>query len=211
VADVEQLTKIAERGAELLRAGRLVGVPTDTQYALSALSAQGAAVMQCFALKRRSDGEAMPIFVPDVSWLDVVATDVPAEVSALAEAVWPGALTLVLCRNPEWRSLASPGKTVAVRIPDHPVALALLAAVNAPITGSSANRHGEPAALTADTVHEVFGNEVTVLPALGVAPRGTASTILDCSGDTPRIVRSGAMDEARVTDLLERHLAARSH
>jgi L-threonylcarbamoyladenylate synthase len=211
VAEPEQVTTFAERAAELLRAGQLVAVPTDTQYALSALSAQGAAVMQCFALKRRSDDDAMPLFLPDVSWLDVVATDVAAEARSLAEAVWPGALTLVLRRNPEWRSLASPGKTVAVRIPDHPLALALLAAVDAPITGSSANRHGEPAALTAEQVNEVFGDAVTVMPTLGIAPQGTASTILDCTGDAPQIVRSGAVDEARVADLLGRHLAASSN
>jgi L-threonylcarbamoyladenylate synthase len=211
VADPEQVTTFAERGAELLRAGHLVAVPTDTQYALSALSTQGAAVMQCFALKRRSDDDAMPIFIPDLSWLDVVATEVSDEARSLAEAVWPGALTLVLRRNPEWRSLATPGKTVAVRIPDHPLALALLEAVDTPMTGSSANRHGEPAALTAEGVNAVFGDEVTVMPTLGIAPQGTASTILDCSGDAPQILRSGAVDEARVADVLGRHLAASSN
>jgi tRNA threonylcarbamoyl adenosine modification protein (Sua5/YciO/YrdC/YwlC family) len=210
MADPEQLTTFAERGAELLRAGQLVAVPTDTQYALSALSGQGGAVMQCFALKRRSDDDAMPIFLPNMSWLDVVATDVSDEARSLAEAVWPGALTLVLRRNPEWRSLAAPGKTVAVRIPYHPLALALLSAVDAPLTGSSANRHGEPAALTAEQVNDVFGDDVTVMPTLGIGPQGTASTILDCSGDAPQIVRSGAVDEARVADVLGHHLATSS-
>ena len=154
--------------------------------------------MHCYALKQRPDDDAMPIFLPSLAWLDRVALDVPAAARALVEEVWPGALTLVLQRNPEWRSLAVPGKTVAVRIPNHPLALRLLAALDEPITGSSANRHGDPPALRANDVHASFGDAVTVLPELGLLPQGTASTILAWSDAEPRILRPGALTTEQI-------------
>ena len=206
----DQLGAFTTRGVDALTGGGLIGLPTDTQYSLSALASDGAAVMHCYALKQRPDDDAMPIFLPSLAWLDRVAIDVPAAARALAEEVWPGALTLVLQRNPEWRSLAVPGKTVAVRIPNHPLALQLLAALDEPITGSSANRHGDPPALRANDVHASFGDAVTVLPELGLLPQGTASTILAWSDAEPRILRPGALTTEQIDVLLQRHLAVSS-
>ncbi|MCY3918625.1 MAG: L-threonylcarbamoyladenylate synthase [Chloroflexi bacterium] len=204
----DTLDNLIERGAGVLTGGGLLGLPTDTQYALSALASDGAAVMRCYACKQRPDDDAMPIFLPSLDWLDRVATDIPAVARGVAEEVWPGAVTLVLQRNPEWRSLAAPGKTVALRIPDHPLALGLLAAIDAPLTGSSANRHGQPPALRADDVRTSLGEDVTVLPEAGVLPQGTASTILAWSDAEPRILRPGAMSNEHVEALLQRHGAA---
>ena len=183
-----------------------MAAPTETQYALSALAGQGGAIMHLFALKGRSDEQALPIFLPDLSWLEIVAEEVSAAARALAEEVWPGALTLVLQRNGKWRSLAVPGKTVAVRIPNHPVALALLAAVAEPITGTSANRHGEEAAVEPEAVSATFGEAVEVLPPMGVMPDGRASTILDCTGPEPRVLRAGAVSDEQIRDVLARQV-----
>lgn len=202
-----QLSSLIDRGIDALTSGGLIGLPTDTQYALSTLAGDGAAVMRCYALKQRPDDDAMPIFLPSLDWLERVAVDVPAAARALAEEVWPGAVTLVLRRNPDWRSLAVPGKTVAVRIPDHPLALGLLGALDEPLTGSSANRHGEPPALRANDVHDSFGDAVAVLPEFGVLPQGMASTILAWNDAEPRILRSGALSDEQVEALLQRHLA----
>ena len=202
----DQRLALAVQGAETLRAGGLAAFPTDTHYALSVLASHGPAVMRCYALKGRPDSEPMPIFLPSLAALDTVAADVPDTIRALAEAAWPGPLTLVLSRNPEWRSLAAPGKTVAVRIPDHPLALALLASIDEPITGSSANRHGEEPAETPEAIRDLFGEDVTILPALDVPLAGRPSTVLDCTGAEPRITRSGAMADDRVAELLSRHL-----
>lgn len=203
----ERLELLMERAVALLRSGGIVAAPTDTQYALAALTGQGGAIMHLFALKGRSDEQALPIFLPDLSWLEIVAGEVTVAARALAEEVWPGALTLVLQRNVKWRSLAVPGKTVAVRIPNHPVALALLAAVAEPITGTSANRHGEVAAVEPEAVGATFGEAVEVLPPLGVMPDGRASTILDCTGSEPHVLRAGAVSEERIRDVLARHVA----
>ena len=202
------LLPLAQQGAQALRDGRLVAIPTDTQYALSVLARHGGAVMHCYALKGRPDSEAMPIFLPSIDALDTVATDFDDGVRELAAAAWPGALTLILPRNPSWESLAVPSKTVAVRIPDHPLTLALLDEIAEPITGSSANRHGEAAALNADEVRAAFGDEVLALPDAGLLPQGAASTILDCVGPEPRVVRAGALSELDVDRLLAEYLPA---
>lgn len=207
VKESERLELLVERAAASLRGGGIVAVPTDTQYGLAALAGQGGAIMRLFALKGRSDEQALPIFLPDLSWLEIVASEVTVAARALAEEAWPGALTLVLQRNPKWRSLAVPGKSVAVRIPNHPLAQALLAAVAEPITGTSANRHGEPAAVEPEAVRATFGEAVEVLPPMGVMPDGRASTILDCIGPEPRVLRAGAVSEERIHDLLARHVA----
>lgn len=203
----DDLTTTAHTAAEALRQGRLVAVPTDTQYALSALASHGGAVMHCYALKQRPDSEPMPILLPSADALDTVATNVSDGVRALARAAWPGALTLVLPRRMQWHSLAATGDTVAVRVPDHPLALAILDDLGEPITGSSANQHGKPAARTAEDVERAFGDEVLALPPLGVLPGGAASTILDCTDGAPRIVREGAVPGAEVERLVAAHLA----
>jgi L-threonylcarbamoyladenylate synthase len=200
------LLPLAQQGAKALREGRLVALPTDTQYALSVLARSGGAVMHCYALKNRPDSEAMPIFLPSIDALDTVATDFDDGVRELAAAAWPGALTLILPRNPGWESLAVPTKTVAVRIPDHPLTLTLLDEIAEPITGSSANRHGERAALSEEEVRAAFGDEVLVLPDAGLLPQGAASTILDCVGPEPRVVRAGAVSEFDIDRLLAEFL-----
>jgi L-threonylcarbamoyladenylate synthase len=205
------LPAIARAGAAALREGGLVAIPTDTQYALSVLASRGDAVMHCYAVKQRPDSEPMPVLLSSLDDLDTVATGIDDGVRELAASVWPGSLTLVLPKNPEWHSLAVPAKTVAVRIPNHPVALAVLEEIGEPITGSSANRHGEPPASSLEDVTRTFSqeverNEVTILPTLGQAPQGNASTILDCTSPQPRIVRTGAFPDSEVERLLAEHL-----
>ncbi len=202
VTQTDSLPVLAEQAAVVLRHGGMVALPTDTQYALAVLAEHGAAVMRLFDLKGRPDDQALPILLPDPSWLDVVATDVPEAARAVAAAFWPGPLTLVLARNPAWRSLAVPGSTVAVRIPDHPLARAVLAAVAAPITGTSANRHNDPPPTTPDAIRDLFADAVQVLPPLAVMPQGVASTILDCTVAPPRILRAGALPGAAIQRVL---------
>ena len=148
----------------------------------------------------------MPIFLPEATWLERVALPASSAVAGLAAAVWPGALTLILRRNPDWCSAAVPGDTVALRIPRHPVAESLLRETGEPITGSSANARDEPAALTAEAAQQFVGKDVITLPSLDLALGGTASTMLDLAGSTPRIVRQGAVAADVVAQLVSDHL-----
>ena len=190
---------------ELLSRGAAVAVPTDTQYALSAVATDADAVAEVFRLKRRPGFENLPVLIPSLDWLDRIAAPLEGRVRLLAERAWPGAVTLIVTKREDFATAAVTGETIALRIPDHPVALELLARLDAPLTGTSANLHGEPAALTPDDVREQLGGAVHIVGYGSVAPAGSPSTILDCSGRVPRVLRSGASLRPDIGDLLIQH------
>ncbi|MDE2966031.1 MAG: L-threonylcarbamoyladenylate synthase [Chloroflexota bacterium] len=206
-----------DQAVDHLRRSGVVALPTDTQYALSAVATDDQAVSAVFRLKQRPGGEHLPVFLPPARWrehLAEMADPLEDRVMALAEAAWPGAVTLIVNKRPDWRTRAVDGGTIALRIPDHPVATAVLDGLDAPLTGTSANIHGEPASLTADDVrgqfdsnrgNERFSESLHILAENGVMPAGTASTILDCTGRIPRVLRRGPQLSASVGELLMRH------
>lgn len=195
----------------------MVALPTDTQYALSGIANDDQAVATVFRLKRRPGGENLPVFLPPSRWrehLEQIGEPLDERVMALAESAWPGAVTLIVNKRSDWPTSAVDGGTIALRVPDHPVASAVLDLVDAPLTGTSANIHGEPASLTADDVGRQFGSSqratedsesLHIVGEGGVMPAGTASTILDCTGRMPRVLRRGPMLSATVGELLMRH------
>lgn len=198
----------------------MVALPTDTQYALSAVATDDQAVAAVFRLKRRPGGENLPVFLPPARWrdhLDEIAEPLDERVQSLAESAWPGALTLIVNKRGDWQTNAVDGATVALRIPEHPVASALLDLLDQPLTGTSANIHGQPASLSADDVRRQFGSDAAlggdseslhilrILLEGGVMPAGTASTILDCTTRVPRVLRRGPMLNATVGELLMQH------
>lgn len=195
----------------------MVALPTDTQYALSGVANDDQAVGSVFRLKRRPGGENLPVLLPPARWrehLAQIAEPLEERVLSLAESAWPGAVTLIVNKRKDWPTSAVDGATIALRIPDHPVAAAVLDLVDAPLTGTSANIHGEPASLTADDVRRQFSSvhraggdseSLHIVQEGGVMPAGTASTILDCTGRTPRVLRRGPMLSAKVGELLMRH------
>ena len=200
-----------------MRRGGVVALPTDTQYALSAVASDDRAVSSVFQLKRRPGGENLPVFLPPARWrehLAEMAEPLDERVLALATEAWPGAVTLIVNKRPDWPTRAVEGGTIALRIPDHPVATAVLDQLDAPLTGTSANVHGEPASLTAEDVRgqfdldgtdDGFSESLHILSEGGVMPAGTASTILDCTGRIPRVLRRGPQLSASVGELLMRH------
>lgn len=176
--------------------GELVVLPTDTVYGLGADAFEPRAVQALLDAKGRGRQMPPPVLIPDVRTLDGLATDVPGTVRALAEAFWPGGLTVILRAQPSlaW-DLGETHGTVALRMPDHPVALALLRRTG-PLAVSSANLTGRPAATTAAEAYRQLGAKVPVFLDGGTAPGGVASTIVDATGDVLRVVRLGAIDLA---------------
>ena len=192
-------------------------MPTDTQYALSAVANDDQAVATVFRLKRRPGGENLPVFLPPTRWrehLEQIAEPLDSRIQSLAESAWPGALTLIVNKRDDWPTRAVDGSTIALRIPDHPVATSVLDLLDEPLTGTSANIHGMEAALTVEDVRQQFGSNVPsaghsdslhILREAEVMPAGTASTILDCTGRVPRVLRRGPMLSAKVGELLMQH------
>ena len=186
--------------AALLRESGVVAYPTDTVYGLGANVYDPQAVSTLFVLKGRDRSQGVPVLIAADSQLAEVAAEVPDAALALAERFWPGALTLIVRRNPLIPTLVTGGgDTVAVRLPDHPCPQALVSALGAPITGTSANRHGGPEPASAQEVQRQLGRSLRLVLDGGPSAGGVPSTIVDVTAPTPRLVRAGAiaLDELR--------------
>lgn len=176
--------------------GALIVLPTDTVYGVGADAFSPDAVAALLAAKGRGRQLPPPVLVADVRTLDGLAVDVPQSVRDLVAAFWPGGLTVICRAQPSlaW-DLGETGGTVALRMPDHPAALALLRRTG-PLAVSSANLTGRPAARTAKAALDQLGGAVAVYLDAGVAPGGIASTIVDATGVALRLVRAGAINLA---------------
>jgi L-threonylcarbamoyladenylate synthase len=174
------------QAAALLREGKLVAFPTDTVYGLGCAASHPEAVEWIFALKRRPVDRLIPMLVSDIGAIPPDRWLVEARAAALAEAFWPGALTLIVPSR-------EGGGSQAYRAPDHPVALALIAAAG-PLYVTSANISNEPETLDADDVLIAFATQGDGLAAVvdgGRVSGGVASTVLDLTVDPARILRAG--------------------
>ena len=183
------------QAADLLREGAVVAFPTDTVYGVGVAAAREDRLEALFALKRRPLDRRIPMLVANLEQTAGWTADDRA--TALAARFWPGALTLVLASS-------SGGASQAFRAPDHPVALALIAAAG-PIFGTSANVSDEPDTLGADDVLIAFATRQDELAAVvdgGPVPGGRASTVLDLTVDPPRIMREGPVSAAELGDVL---------
>ncbi|MFF4693690.1 L-threonylcarbamoyladenylate synthase [Streptomyces sp. NPDC001307] len=187
-------TSDIENAASVLRAGGLVALPTETVYGLGANAEDPAAVARIFQVKGRPPSHPLIVHIGGAEQLDDWVKDVPATARLLAEHFWPGPLTLVLRRGPRVPLEATGGlETVAVRVPDHPVALALLSAFGGGVTAPSANRFGSVSPTTADHVRAELGEAVDFVLDGGPCEVGVESTIVDATGEIPSILRPGGV------------------
>lgn len=173
-----------------LAQGQPVGIPTDTVYGLAVDPFRPGATDRIFAAKQRPREVSLPVLVAGVEQALSLSTAVPDVALQLMARYWPGALTLVLPARPGLGAdLGDDEATVGVRSPDHPVPQALCAAAG-PLATTSANRHGRPTLGTAADVAEVFGDAVPVVLD-GGACTGSPSTVVDCTGALPKLLRQG--------------------
>jgi L-threonylcarbamoyladenylate synthase len=185
-----------------LKKGGIVAFPTDTVYGLGADPLNEQAVDKIYRVKKRPPNLPLPLLLAEKSDLMRVASVVPDIAWQLVERFLPGGLTLVLIKSP-WvpRSVTAGGDTVAVRIPDHPVPIALIRGLGTPIVGTSANISGKPSPVTAEEVREQLGDKVDFIIDGGRCPGGTESTVLDVSSKVPTLMREGAIPQVEVTKL----------
>jgi L-threonylcarbamoyladenylate synthase len=182
--------------------GRLVILPTDTVYGIGADAFEPEAVQRLLEAKGRGRQMPPPVLVSAKSTVEALAIGIPEWATALVEELWPGPLTLVLRQQPslQW-DLGETRGTVAVRMPDHEVALELLSRTG-PLAVSSANRTGLPAATDADAAEEMLGEEVRVILDAGPTPGPSPSTIIDCTGERGRVLRQGVLPLARINEIV---------
>jgi L-threonylcarbamoyladenylate synthase len=193
-ADASAQASVLAAAVEALRRGDLVVLPTDTVYGLAAHPDLPAAIGRVYAVKERPAEKALPLLVESVGQAATVC-----EVGPLAERLmqrfWPGGLTLVL------RARREPG-TLALRMPDHPVPLALIRALGALLAPTSANRSGQPSCTTAAAVQAQLPTGYAVLIDAGPSPGGHDSTVLDLASSPPRVLRAGAIATADLASIV---------
>jgi L-threonylcarbamoyladenylate synthase len=192
--------------AQLLRAGELVCYPTDTVYGIGAVATNDEAIRRLYAVKGRSPGKPLPLLVAN-SLEAMEIADIPPIANQLITRFWPGALTIVFNKLPTFHSAAlAKQQTVALRVPDHDLVIDLIRAVRQPITGTSANRAGARAPVSAAEVGFGLGEMVALVIDGGRTPGGVESTVVDVSQGAPRIVRHGAVSRADIEECLGRPL-----
>ncbi len=174
----------------ILQAGGLVAFPTDTVYGVGALAFNGQAVESIYAAKDRPVEKAIPILIADMDDLTKVASSVPDMAKKFASRFWPGPLTLVVPKLATLPDAVSATDTVAVRVPDHEVARTLLRATG-PLAVTSANISGQFSPTTAEEVFAQLGGRIALIIDGGRTPGGVPSTLVDCTGTRPVILREG--------------------
>jgi L-threonylcarbamoyladenylate synthase len=191
------------RARRRLQSGQVVAFPTDTVYGIGAHAFQPEAVAALYAVKGRPADKAIPILVAQIEDVARVARAVPPVAWRLVERFWPGGLTLVLPRSDRVPAIVTAGgDTVAVRCPDHPLPLALMNAVGAPLAATSANLSGQPSPATARQVIEQLAGRLPLIIDGGECPGGVASTVVDLSVSPPRLLRAGAIPTEDLRALL---------
>ena len=185
--------------AELLRRGEIIVLPTDTIYGVAARAFDPDAVAKIYAAKNRPPHKAIPVFVASVADIPRVCREIPAAAQPALQALLPGALTVILPAHPDLPGIITNfGDTVAVRIPDHPPVLELLALLGEPLAVTSANLSDHPTPPTAQGVAAQLDDRVSLVLDDGASPRREPSTILDLTQSPPKILRYGAMPAAKL-------------
>ena len=185
-------TAITEAAA-WLRRGYPVVFPTDTVYGVGVTPFERSAVERLYTVKGRPVSKGIPILLADPVYLGLVAATIPPNAQTLIERFWPGSLTLIVPRAPGLPDLISPNDTIAVRIPDHEVARALIREAGGAIATTSANISGREPARTGEVALSELGGLVAAILDDGPSPGDRPSTIVDCTGAKPVIVRPGPL------------------
>jgi L-threonylcarbamoyladenylate synthase len=197
------------RAVATLRAGGLVAFPTETVYGLGADASNEAAIKKVFAAKGRPHDHPLIVHIASAAQLKDWAREIPSAAHTLAKKFWPGPLTLILKRAAHVSSLVTGGQdTVALRVPAHPLAQALLSEFGGGVVGPSANRFGHVSATTATHVREEFGDAVDYVLDGGACEVGIESTIVDLSGGEPVLLRPGVITVTQIEVTLGVALAA---
>lgn len=184
------------RAAEILAGGGLVVLPTDTVYGVAADLWNEAAVAALYAAKGRPPDKAIPVLLAGVEHVSQVAADFPDDARLLADAFWPGPLTVAVPKRPDLPAIVSAYPTVGVRVPGHDGTRAVIRAAGGALAVTSANRSSAPDSLTAEEAAEALGEAVALVLDGGRCPGGRPSTVVDLTGGALRVVREGPLSEA---------------
>ncbi|MGO5022040.1 L-threonylcarbamoyladenylate synthase [Lawsonibacter sp. LCP25S3_G6] len=195
-------TELAE-AAVLLREGGLVGIPTETVYGLGANGLNEQAVKNIFAAKGRPQDNPLILHIPDVSWLERYCKDIPLTAYQLAEAYWPGPMTMILYHKDMVPEAVTAGlDTVGMRCPAHKLCRDIIAAAGVPVAAPSGNTSGRPSPTTAQHMLEDMDGKIEAIVDGGPCSVGVESTIIDLTCNPPRLLRPGGITLEQLRDVL---------
>ena len=187
-------TSLIGKAADILRNGGVVAFPTETVYGIGARVYDEQAVRRIFAIKSRPNNNPLIVHVASIEQVDALVTAIPESAKNLMATFWPGPLTIVLPSSSRVPQVVTAGlNTVAVRMPDHPVASTLIRLLGEPISAPSANRSGRPSPTHVEHVQHDIGDDVDMVLDGGMCRIGLESTVIDMSAETPCILRSGTI------------------
>ncbi len=203
---------IVQQAVEVLRDGGLVALPTETVYGLAADAENELAVRRIFAVKGRPESHPLIVHLAQLPTVeDGWVSQVPDTARRLADAFWPGPLTLVLPRGPRALDVVTAGQdTVALRVPSHPVARAILQSLDGGVAAPSANRFGRTSPTTAQHVREDLGDDVELIVDGGPSSVGVESTIVDLTSGSPALLRPGGVPREELERVLGQPVVVRS-
>jgi L-threonylcarbamoyladenylate synthase len=198
-----------EKGVKILRNGGVIAFPTDTVYGLGADVFNSRAVERVYEIKNRPRNQQFPLLIADAKELTTLAEPIPEVTWLLARRFWPGGLTLVLSKKGSMPPHLASGPTIAVRVPNHPVCLALIKGLGNAITGTSANISGQPAALTAEEVGQQLEGKINLVIDGGKCPGGKESTVVDVTHEAPIILRQGIIPSHEIDKAYKEYVEAK--
>ena len=191
--------------AEILKNGGTAAIPTETVYGLAADGMNPDAVAKIFRAKGRPQDNPLILHIAGLDWLGRVASDIPEAAKKLADAFWPGPLTMILPKRPEVPYAVTAGlETVAVRFPSHPIAHAIIAAASTPLAAPSANLSGKPSPTSWRHCAEDLTGRVDAIVCAGDCEVGLESTVVTLAGDVPRLLRPGGVTAEQLRGVLGR-------
>ncbi len=181
-----------KRAKQVLLSGGTVAFPTESFYGLAVNTRDDKAINRLYSIKKRQKDQPILILIPDRESLSRYVKDISETAVRIMDTYWPGGVTLVFRANNSVSSLLTAGTgKIAVRLSGHKVATGLARAVGCPVTGTSANRSGQPACVSAKEVYDSIGNELDLILDCGETKGGRGSTILDITTDPPQLIREG--------------------
>jgi len=197
------------RGVKILQKGGVIAFPTDTVYGLGADAFNSTAVERIYKIKNRPTHRQFPLLIADVEQLTTLAKPIPEIAWFLVRRFWPGGLTLVLPKTYSLPNHLASGTTIAVRVPNHPVCLALIQNLGDPIIGTSANISGQLAALTAEEAGQQLKGKIDFIINGGRCPGGKESTVVDVTNNAPVILRQGIILSHEIDEVYKEYLEAK--
>ncbi|MBN2010374.1 threonylcarbamoyl-AMP synthase [candidate division KSB1 bacterium] len=194
---------LIEQAAKIILRDGVIGYPTETVYGLGANALREPAIHNIFRLKQRDQDKPILVIASDTEMINRIVKSIPDAALRLADAFWPGPLTMLFpAANNLPSALLGGRSTIGIRIPDHPVCLELLRYCGVPITSTSANISGDQNPMSAEEVANAFGDQLDALIDGGIATSRMPSTVVDISTDPPKLIRDGVITRQQIVTIL---------